>query len=47
MASFQTNGKLYDGNGVETDKMILPEPEFFVGSKDNALDEAIQIISKH
>jgi C-terminal processing protease CtpA/Prc len=37
MASFQPNGKLYDGNGIEPDVLLLPAPRFFTSGEDRIL----------
>ena len=45
MASFQPNGKLYDGNGIIPDIIVHPEPSSFLhGSKDNQLKAAMELI---
>jgi len=45
MASFQKDGKLFDGNGVEPDIFIEPLPEYFLkNGPDNVLHKAIQYI---
>jgi len=41
MASFQPNGKLYDGNGFQPDIIIEPVPIDFIGETDTVLDTAI------
>jgi hypothetical protein len=41
MASFQPNGKLYDGNGIQPDIVVEPIPTDFIGKTDTALDAAI------
>lgn len=46
MASFQSDGLLYDGNGITPDLIIHPEPESFLhGSTDTQLKAAIELIS--
>jgi hypothetical protein len=45
MASFQPNGKLYDGNGIQPDVSIEPVPTDFIGKTDTVLDTAIKYIS--
>jgi C-terminal processing protease CtpA/Prc len=45
MASFQSNGKLFDGNGVDPDKLLYHVPEYFIGLHDNVLEEALKMIS--
>ena len=44
MASFQPNGKLYDGNGIQPDVVIEPIPTDFIGKTDTVLDAAISYI---
>ena len=45
MASFQKDGKLFDGNGVQPDIYMEPVPEYFLkNGPDNVLEKAIQII---
>lgn len=44
MASFQANGKLFDGNGVRPDVVLEPVPEYHIGGRDNALEEALEWI---
>lgn len=46
MASFQPNGKLYDGNGIQPDIMIEPVPTDFIGKTDSLLDAAVQFIGR-
>jgi C-terminal processing protease CtpA/Prc len=41
MVSFQPNGKLYDGNGIQPDIIIEPIPTDFIGKTDSVLDAAI------
>lgn len=43
MASFQPNGRLFDGAGVSPDIVVEPVPEYFVGGRDLALEKAIAI----
>jgi hypothetical protein len=45
MASFQSNGKLFDGNGVAPDKLLYHVPEYFIGVRDNVLEEALKIVA--
>jgi hypothetical protein len=40
MASFQPNGKLYDGNGIQPDIVVGPIPTDFIGKTDSVLDAA-------
>lgn len=42
MASFQADGKLYDGRGVEPDVVVNPTPTDFIGTTDSVLDEALK-----
>jgi hypothetical protein len=35
-----------EGKGIKLDIQIGPQPEFFVGKEDNALDRAIQLLKK-
>ena len=44
MASFQADGKLFDGNGVLPDVRVEPVPEYYVGGRDNVLEEAVRRI---
>jgi C-terminal processing protease CtpA/Prc len=44
MASFQSNGKLFDGNGVAPDVIVEPAPDHHIGGRDNALEEAAKRI---
>jgi hypothetical protein len=44
MASFQASGKLFDGNGIQPDVPVEPVPEYFIGGRDNALEEAVRRI---
>ena len=44
MASFQADGRLFDGNGVSPDVVIAPLPEYHIGRRDNALEEALKRI---
>ena len=46
MASFQPNGKLYDGNGIQPDVIIEPIPTDFIGKTDSILQAAIQRLQK-
>lgn len=46
MVSFQPNGKLYEGNGIQPDVYVEPVPTDFIGRTDTVLDAAIQRISK-
>ena len=42
IASFQADGKLFDGNGVRPDIMVQPLPEYYIGGRDNVLAEAVK-----
>ena len=42
MASFQPNGKLYDGNGIQPDVFIEPIPTDFIGKTGSILQAVIQ-----
>jgi hypothetical protein len=42
MASFQADGKLFDGNGVHPDVVVEPVPEYHIGRRDNVLEEAVK-----
>jgi hypothetical protein len=44
MASFLSNGKLYDGNGIQPDIIIEPTPTDFIGKTDTVLNAAIRYI---
>ncbi|MFC1724428.1 S41 family peptidase [candidate division KSB1 bacterium] len=45
MASFQSDGRLFDSRGVEPDMFLGPVPEYFLkNGPDNMLDRAVQII---
>jgi len=46
MASFQPNGKLYDGNGIHPDIVAEPAPTDFIGQSDTLLDRAIRVINE-
>ena len=46
MASFQADGKLFDGNGIQPDVRVEANPEYFVGGPDNVLDQAVRLIAK-
>ncbi len=45
MASFQADGKLFDGHGVQPDVVLDAEPDYFIGGRDNQLAEAVRRIS--
>jgi C-terminal processing protease CtpA/Prc len=42
MASFQPDGKLYDGRGVEPDVEVKPRATDFIGKTDTVLDAAVK-----
>jgi hypothetical protein len=44
MASFQADGKLFDGKGVHPDVLLEPVPEYYVGDHDNVLVGAMRRI---
>ena len=46
MASFQPNGKLYDGNGIQPDVIIKPIPTDFIGKTDSVLQAAQNSLRK-
>ena len=46
MASFQPNGKLYDGNGIQPDIVVEPVPTDFIGQTDTVLETAIRYINQ-
>ena len=46
MVSYQSNGKLYDGNGIQPDIYIEPLPTDFIGKTDSVLDKALEIITE-
>jgi C-terminal processing protease CtpA/Prc len=41
MASFQPDGRLYDGNGIEPDIIIEPTITDVLGTTDTTMDAAI------
>ena len=45
MASFQPDGKLFDGHGVKPNVIAHPSPAFFIGGEDRVLATAIRHIS--
>lgn len=45
MASFQSDGKLFDGHGVQPDKVVHATPEFFIGRTDRVLASAVQLLT--
>jgi C-terminal processing protease CtpA/Prc len=46
MASFRSNGTLYDGNGIQPDVYCEPTPTDYIGQTDTVLDKAREIISE-
>jgi Peptidase family S41 len=46
MASFQLDGRLFDGNGVRPDVVVEPAPEYYIGGPDAVLAEAMTRIIK-
>lgn len=46
MASFQPNGKLYDGNGVIPDIQIESNPNYLIGKSDDVLKRAVEHVLK-
>jgi hypothetical protein len=44
MASFQADGRLFDGHGVYPDALVEPAPEYYIGGRDAALEEAVRRI---
>ena len=45
IASFQSHGKLFDGHGVDPDRLLYHVPEYFIGLRDNVLEEALKMIA--
>ena len=46
MASFQPDGKLYDGNGVIPDQLIEPESTYFVSGPDKVLQASVRLLNQ-
>lgn len=46
MASFQADGRLFDGHGVQPDVVVEPVPEYYIGGRDNVLEEAVRRASR-
>ena len=44
MASFQRDGKLFDGHGVLPDVVVAPAPAYYIGGPDAALSESLKRI---
>jgi hypothetical protein len=36
----------HDGNGVQPDVVIEPVPEYYIGGRDNVLEEALKTAQK-
>jgi hypothetical protein len=47
MASFQADGKLFDTHGIQPDVVVEALPEYFIGGRDNVLEEAVKRIKNH
>ncbi len=47
MASFRANGELYDGVGVQPDRVVLPKPSDFIrGGSDSVLEAAVRFLER-
>jgi C-terminal processing protease CtpA/Prc len=47
MASFQQDGRLYDGHGVQPDVLVHPDPTYFLtGGRDNVLERALALLKE-
>jgi len=46
MASFKTDGRLFDGNGIQPDIRIDPLPEYYIAGRDNLLEAAVELIDQ-
>jgi len=44
MASFESDGRLFDGNRVQPDVVVQPLPEYYIGGSDSVLAEALKRI---
>jgi hypothetical protein len=45
MASFRSDGRLYDGRGIEVDMEVLPTPrDFLIAGSDSQLKVALEEI---
>lgn len=44
IASFQANGRLFDGNGIRPDVLVEAAPEYYIGGRDDVLEEAVRRI---
>jgi len=42
MASFQRDGRLFDGHGVTPDVVVAPGPEYYIGGADTVLAAALK-----
>lgn len=42
MVSYQVDGKLFDGHGVQPDVRVVAVPELFMDERDNVLEAAVQ-----
>jgi C-terminal processing protease CtpA/Prc len=42
MVSFQADGRLFDGNGVRPDVVVEAAPEYYIGGRDNVLEEGVR-----
>jgi hypothetical protein len=42
IVSFQADGRLFDGHGVQPDVVVEPEPEYYIGGLDAGLTEALR-----
>lgn len=47
MVSFQADGKLFDGHGVQPDVVVWPTPEYFLeNGDDNVIERAVEWIKR-
>jgi len=44
MVSWQMNGQLFDGHGVQPDHAVEHRPEYFIGRNDGALTAAVKVL---
>ncbi|MVM34007.1 hypothetical protein GO755_28495 [Spirosoma sp. HMF4905] len=44
MASFQANGRLFDGHGVQPDIVLEAEPAYYIGGSDRVLEKAVSLL---
>lgn len=42
MVSFQSDGRLFDGQGIAPDERVDPTPEYFIGGRDAQLEAALR-----